>query len=128
MRNILFLLFFIFYLFGCQKVVDKDQVEKEILALHQQERVFHLEKKAEEFSDYLSENVIMLNRGKVNTPTRAENKERFQNYFNSVEFLEWDDMEEPIIKISEDGSMAYVVVQKIVTAKYEGETGDTIQG
>ena len=107
--------------------INHSQIKKELLALHQQERIFHFEKKAAEFANYLSENIIMVNRGNVRRPAREENESRFNSYFNSVEFLEWDDTDEPIIQISEDGKMAYVVVQKKVTAKH-GREEDALQG
>ena len=106
---------------------NQKKTKQELLTLHHQERVFHFEKRATEFANYLSENIISVNRGEVRQPTRAENKNRFENYFNSVEFIEWDDAAEPIIQISEDEKMAYVVVQKKVTVIY-GEAEEGLRG
>ena len=37
-----------------------------------------------------------------------------ENYFDSVQFLKWDDVAAPKISFSEDGTMAYAIVQKQV--------------
>ena len=41
-----------------------------------------------------------------------------------MEFVKWDDVTKPIIKFSDDGSMAYTVVDKIVLVTYEDEKGN----
>ena len=37
-----------------------------------------------------------------------------QAYFDASTFLEWDDITPPIVRVSNDGSMAYVLVHKRV--------------
>ena len=59
-----FALFFISF-FACQNNQDTSQLKKEILIRHEQERKFHFEKKASEFANSLSENIIMVNRMSV---------------------------------------------------------------
>ncbi|MEO1263760.1 MAG: nuclear transport factor 2 family protein [Bacteroidota bacterium] len=123
----LFFPFLILFPFISFSQDNHQKIKQELLALHHQERVFHFEKRATEFANYLSENIISVNSGEVRQPTRTENKNRIEDYFNRVEFIEWDDVAEPIIQISEDGKMAYVVVQKKVSVKY-GKAEDALQG
>ena len=51
---------------------------------------------------------------------------RYHNYFSEVEFVKWDDVTDPIIRFSDDGKLAYAIVDKIVKITYEGENGDLI--
>jgi hypothetical protein len=44
----------------------------------------------------------------------VENQTRLQRYFDQSTFEEWEDLAPPLIRISPDGHMAYVVVQKRV--------------
>lgn len=125
MIRLLFIILFLPFLAVSQ--TDKEKATAEILALHHQQREFHFKKQTGEFAESLSDDVIMVNRGKVNMPGKDENIERWTNYFNAVEFVEWDDTAEPTIQFSKDGSMAYVVVQKKVVLNYVGETNDTIE-
>ena len=53
---------------------------------------------------------------------------RYHGYFSSVEFLKWDDVSKPIIKFSNDGRMAYTIVDKIVAVAHKDEIGNTIEG
>ena len=130
MKAILFLTTLI--LFSCSSnqnppVFDLEKARQEILELHELQRDVHFQKKASEFANLLSENHISLNRGAVNTPTIEENTARFQKYFDSVEFIKWDDVKPPVIRFSDDGSMAYTIVEKEVIVSYEGDEGQEIR-
>lgn len=50
----------------------------------------------------------------------------FSGYFHSVTFQKWDDLTDPIIHFSDDGSLAYTIVHKEVVLDTQDETGDTI--
>ena len=131
MKNVLIATFLL--IFSCttnqnSKSFDIEKATKEILDLHHQQRDVHFQKKAAEFASLLSENHISVNRGVVQTPTIEENTERFQGYFDSVEFIKWDDLQPPVIKFSDDGSLAYTIVEKEVVVKYKDEEEQEIQG
>jgi hypothetical protein len=100
---------------------DKTVETEKILALHHEQRKVHFEKMAEEFTEMMSDNFISVNRGKVTTPSKEENLKRFSGYFNSVEFIKWDDVKPPVIRFSDDGSMAYTIVEKEVVVAYEAD-------
>ena len=123
------LLFSLLALFSCNtnQSFDIEKATQEILDLHNQQRDVHFQKKAAEFANLLSENHISVNRGAVKTPTIKENTIRFQNYFESIEFVKWDDIKPPVIRFSDDGSIAYTIVEKEVSNKYENDEGQEIQ-
>ncbi len=126
------LLFTFLMLFSCTsnqspKIFDKEKATQEILGLHQLQKEFHFQKKATEFANLLSENHISVNRGVVSSPSVEENTVRFQDYFNKVEFVKWDDIKPPVIRFSDDGSIAYTIVEKEVINKYKNDEGKEIQ-
>lgn len=103
--------------------VDTTAEEREIREILKQEQRAHLEKNVELLLSNGSENYLELNRGKVKQPTREESISRFTNYFNSVNFLTWEDIENPIIRFSDDRSLAYVIVQKrVITTPIDNPT------
>lgn len=106
-------------------VFDREQATQEILQLHHLQRDYHFDKMAEDFAELLSDQHISVNRGEVGSPTKKEHLERFQAYFDSVEFEKWDDLTEPVIRFSDDGSMAYTVVHKEVIVRHQNEEGET---
>ena len=104
------------------------EAEKEkILQLHKLQREYHFNKDSISFANQLSENFISVNRGQITFPTNNELVSRYHNYFSSVEFVKWDDVSDPIIRFSEDGKLAYTIVDKVVTVRYESENGDLIE-
>ena len=115
---------------ACQSekpAVDLSLETQQILKLHNLQRQYHFEKDSVSFADQLSKNFISVNRGYITNPSRDETISRYHNYLSSVEFETWDDVSEPIIRFSEDGKMAYTIVDKIVRLRYELEDGEEVQ-
>lgn len=115
--------------FACNTNKEVDfKIEKEaILKLHHAQRDYHFNKDSIAFANQLSENFISVNKGKISTPKQSETISRYHGYFSSVEFLKWDNVSDPIIKFSDDGSMAYTIVDKIVAVTRKDEAGNTIE-
>ncbi|NVK52200.1 MAG: hypothetical protein HWD85_04640 [Flavobacteriaceae bacterium] len=117
-------------LFSCSKQgqFDKKKETEEILKLHNLQRDYHFNKDSISFVNQLSENFISVNKGVITRPERSEILNRYNSYFSSVEFLKWDDVTKPIIKFSEDGTLAYSIVDKIVKVIYKNEIGENVYG
>ena len=96
----------------------------ELLRLHKQHQTAHLTYNAELFIESFAEKLPQLQKGRVLTGTKAENLARFKKYFSSYKFLEWEDINPPIIKISKDGTLATKIVEKRVRGTYKNEKGD----
>lgn len=93
------------------------------MKLHEQSREFHFTKNAQAMVDGFADNFISVNRGKIDSVlSREEEASRFQRYFNAVEFKKWDDVHPPIIRFSDDHSLAYMTIDKLVVL----ETKDTL--
>jgi hypothetical protein len=94
--------------------------------MHNAQRDHHFNKNAEAFVDQFSDNFFSVDEGVIYKPTRAESLNRFGRYFNAVEFIKWDDVREPVIVISEDGNMAFTIVDKMVTLSFQDTTGHEV--
>jgi hypothetical protein len=99
---------------ACSKTAGREADHAELLRLHEQARTAHLEKKADLLVSTFSDSFVQINHGVVSRPTHEESRRRMQTYFDRSTFQEWDDTAPPIIRISPDGHMAYVIVQKSV--------------
>ncbi|HKO81971.1 MAG TPA: hypothetical protein VJU78_16305 [Chitinophagaceae bacterium] len=110
----LFTLIIIFQACTSNDGFDRQKEIKAIKSLLQQERKAHFERNTELFMSEFADSMISVNKGKVSVATPEENKKRIRAYFGSVEFIKWDDVAEPIIRLADDGSLAYAVVQKQV--------------
>ena len=92
--------------------------------LHQQQRNAHLSKNAKMMVDQFTEDFISVNRGKIDSVyIRSEDSLRIQTYFNNVSFKKWDDVTPPKVRFSDDGSLAYTIVDKLVVLETIDSTG-----
>ena len=107
--------------------VTREQARKEILKQHQAQQRYHLEENVDAFVNLLSEDHTSVNRGVVSNADHEAIKNRFRNYFGSVEFDRWEDSAEPIIRFSDDNTLAYSIVQKDVVTLYQDESGKTLR-
>lgn len=122
----LFLFLFVCVFISCgSKKVNLADAEKQIRELLQQERKAHVERNVELFMSEFADSMISVNKGIVSVPSKEKNKERIGKYFGSVEFIKWDDVAVPIIRFSDDASLAYAVIQKQVILSYPDSFGNS---
>ncbi|MEW6127901.1 MAG: hypothetical protein AB1757_12755 [Acidobacteriota bacterium] len=99
----------------------------ELMQMHEQARKAHFGKDAKLMVSMFADDHINISAGKINRPIREDIIKRIQGYFDQVEFIEWDDMEPPIIRVAKDASMAYKIVKKRVRLKTQNEQGQTVE-
>lgn len=117
------LLVTILLLAACNSKPDLSKEKQTILSMLQTERKAHFDRNVDLFMSEFAEGMVSVNKGEVTIATKELNKERIGKYFGSVQFLKWDDTAEPIIRFSDDGSLAYAIVQKDVIVTYPNGTG-----
>lgn len=66
-----------------------------------------------------------VSRGKVSIGRKDPGRAGFQEYLDAVTFQAWDDIAPPRIRISPDGQMAYVIVEKRVHLTSRDSSGAT---
>ena len=111
---------------GCSSKPDLEKEKQTILAMLQTERKAHFDRNVDLFMSEFADGMISVNKGVVTTPTKEFHKKRIGKYFGSVQFIKWDDKAEPIIRFSDDGSLAYAIVQKDVIVTFPDSTGKTL--
>lgn len=90
--------------------------------LQRAEESAHMEEQTAVMVNMLNDTICQVKNGEVNYYTKDQMTERFQKYFQSVEFIAWKNIHPPVIMLSDDGSMAQVLVQKHVEVKMESDT------
>ena len=58
-----------------------------------------------------AETVVVANRGNINRVTKAASEQRWQTYFSEVTFSTYRDLQPPIVTISKDGTLAWLMAQ-----------------
>ncbi len=96
-------------------VLTKIDLEKEKYALirrHIQDRRAHFDRDIDTLLAGMAAEQINVRDGRVSRRSQAEAEDGFAVYFDLVtQFSHWDDIQPPIIQISQDGSMAWMVNQ-----------------
>jgi hypothetical protein len=117
-----------FLLFSCNNVSmpDFEKDKKEILQLEAKQREYHFTGNAKAFTAMFSKDFLSINKGIISNPTREKSYEMFDTYFKSSEFIKWDDNEKPLVRFSDDGSVAYAAVDKKVIVKVAVSNGKEI--
>lgn len=105
----------------CNPTPDVAKEKEAILQIEKAQRDYHFKKDAAAFIQLFSDSFISINKGSITKPSKKESLERFDRYFKSVEFVRWDDIQEPVVRFSKDASIAWVTVQKEVITKQPSE-------
>jgi hypothetical protein len=101
----------------------QSEAVNELLRLHYGDRAAHFNRDAKKIFAAFADDYVSVGNGQVRTPDRGAGQKRLQSYFDRSTFLEWDDINPPIIRVSDDATMAYVVVNKKVRLLSKDESG-----
>ncbi len=97
---------------GCCEKVDLEAHRQELLRLNETMQKAHLNGDAETIIAISAYPYTKVARGKISHPTEEENEQRFQNYMTTMKLSAWDDLQEPIVTISDDATLATVIYRK----------------
>ena len=111
----------------CTQKPDFEKEKQQLLQLHQAQQTAHLQKNAEQFVRQFADKMLLVNRGKITTSDRASALQKFQHYFDAVEFKRWEDLSPPQITFSDDASLAYIVVDKSVVLTTRNDKNELLE-
>lgn len=90
---------------------DAAEAKAELLALHQADRRAHFQRDVDALLAAAPPEFIFVRDGKVQPQSQKDLRARFTHYFQGAEFTAWDDLEPPIVHVSPDGQMGWMVVR-----------------
>jgi len=105
----------------------KPDLEKEraaLLEIHRLDRRAHFETNPELLLRHSADEFLSVSNGKIHRSTRAEVKEMFTIYIKDAKYSEWDDLEQPVIRISNDATTAWMIVRTRVRRSQKQESGE----
>jgi hypothetical protein len=88
---------------------DLEAARRELLALHESDRRAHFTADAGLLASSAGESLLTVSRGALERVTPAAERRRFEEYFRGARYEAWDDLEPPVVRVSDDGSMAWIV-------------------
>jgi len=96
---------------SAQPSADLEKEKPELLRMHKSDREAHFKTDVDALLANSPEEFISVGRGKINRSNKDDVRKMFTGYFRDAKYYEWDDVEEPIIRISNDASMAWMITR-----------------
>lgn len=109
---------------AAQGKVDTEKERAALLEVHRTDRRAHFETDANLLLERFTDEFISVSSGKIERSTRADLKKMFEDYFKNAKYYEWDDLEPPVIRISNDASMAWMIVRTKVRRTQKLASGE----
>ena len=107
-----------------QTPVYLEKEKSELLRLHKTDREAHFKTDVDLLQQSSPEEFIAVSGGKIHRTDKATERKQFEGYFRGAKYHEWDDVEEPIIRISKDGSMAWMITRIRVKRTQKDAAGE----
>ncbi|MHA1967576.1 MAG: hypothetical protein ACW964_07225 [Candidatus Hodarchaeales archaeon] len=102
---------------------DFESYRSEIIALHEKEIEAHMNKNVEFFVKDIADEYVTVSFGEIRKPTLEEIRSQFTSYLTNTVFTKYEDLQEPIIRFSKDGSLAWAIFQVAVKGKRKRDDG-----
>ena len=91
--------------------VDLEREKAELLKIHRLDREAHFKTDVDLLMEHAADEFIYVGEGKISRIKRAEGRKQFEEYFRGAKYYEWDDLEPPIVRVSDDATMAWMIVR-----------------
>ena len=91
--------------------MSQNEDVSQLLAAHQQVIQAHLNKDLATWLDGEADEYLSANRGEIMYPTKAERAAMRQPYLAQTEFSEYRDLMPPVVRVSADGTLGWVIAQ-----------------
>ena len=96
---------------GSTNIAAPPEARAKLLALHEEVMRAHRESNADLLLRSEAPDSISANRGQITQPTLDARRARFQQYLGTTRFAEYIDLVPPVVRVSDDGSLGWVIVQ-----------------
>jgi hypothetical protein len=105
---------------------DRDAEAKALLALHERGLRAHLQSDVDLlFAGDAGQEFVLANRGVISRPTLEERKAGLGPYLRATRFSVYRDQVPPIVKVSQDGSLGWVIAQVEARGEQTTASGKT---
>jgi hypothetical protein len=94
----------------------------QLLELHEKALRAHREQSMAMLLEDEVDDYVVASRGEIHTPPKQQREENMGPYLRSTKFESYADTREPIVKVSNDGTLGWVIVRIAARGVQDGET------
>jgi hypothetical protein len=92
-------------------LAQRQSAEAELIRMHKELLRFHMNADVESWLATETEEYVVANRGEITYPSKKEREARLKPYLTRTKFKEYEDVIEPIVRVSKDGSLAWLIAK-----------------
>ncbi len=112
----------VIWLAQCAPTAPVSKDHDVLRALHEKVIRAHRQSNVEILLEDEAVDYVVANRGEVTRPSLDERRARLGSYLGSTTFQEYRDVTDPVVRVSSDGTLGWVIVQ------VQASGGQTTQG
>ncbi len=94
------------------------------MAIHASHREAHFAGDAQALLADQAETFIRVSNGRVQHIPRDARRQDFEQYFKDATYYAWDDLEPPIVQVSQDATLAWMITRIEVRREQLDASGD----
>src|SRR6185312_12793744 len=98
-----------------------------LLAIHEQDRRAHLTTDPALLLEHAAREFLYVGDGELTRLTHDQVAADFERLFTGATYDAWDDLEPPVVAISDDASMAWMVVRVRVSRRHTDDEGREVE-
>jgi hypothetical protein len=106
-----------------QSSADLTREHAELSRLHAADREAHFRTDVDLLLHRSVERMISVSEGEIRQAGKADRRRSLTEYFRDARYSAWDDLEAPIIHISKDASMAWIITRLKVQRTQQDSSG-----
>jgi hypothetical protein len=106
---------------GCSSTTSLPSDRAQLLELHEKALRAHREQSIEMLLEDEVDDYVVASRGEIHTPPKNDRKANMGPYLRRTMFSSYADTREPIVKVSADGTLGWVIVRIAARGVQEGE-------
>ena len=110
---------------GAEPSASQKQAESELLSLHKEERRAHFDHNITFLVSHVAPQMLDVRDGRVNRVSPGDVRDKFVQYFRNTQFSAWDDVEQPIVHVSPDGAVGWMIVHVRIAYTTTDSSGKT---
>ncbi len=108
---------------GCATNADREDDIAALEALHASVLEAHRSGDIDAWMDQEADNVVSANRGVISFSSQEERRARRESYLNATTFDVYRDLRPPIVMVSEDGTLGWVIAEVEIKGTFSSEGG-----
>ena len=97
--------------------------EIQLRTLHAQLIQAHIDGQVDRWMAIEADSFVSVNRGQITFPGFADRQERRAAYLSEASFSLYRDLREPLVRISDDGTLGWLIAEVEVAGTLPGEDG-----